>query len=53
MTHPLWQPDQRFISAANLTHFMKEAGQRVGATFAQAMTTCTLSRLMIRPPSGS
>ncbi len=34
MTHPLWQPDERFISAANLTHFMKEAGQRVGATFA-------------------
>ena len=34
MTYPLWQPDQRFISAANLTSFMKEAGQRVGSTFA-------------------
>jgi acetoacetyl-CoA synthetase len=34
MTHPLWQPDERFISAANLTRFMNEAGQRVGATFA-------------------
>lgn len=33
MTQPLWQPDERSISATNLAVFMREAGKRCGQTF--------------------